>query len=98
MQLLEALDALHRTNILHRDLKAANLLLKDGEIRLAGFGHSKEVLHLADIASEVDISTPGYQALEVLGSARQDIGVDFWPAGLIYWQMLLGRHPWPKVG
>ena len=99
VQLLEALDGLHSANVLHRDLKAANLLLKDGELRVADFGVGKEVLHLADIADTCNIGTPGYQALEVLETrAKQNIGVDIWAAGLIYWQMLLGRHPWPQVG
>lgn len=39
-QLLEGLQFLHQRNIVHRDIKASNLLMKDGVIKIADFGVS----------------------------------------------------------
>jgi serine/threonine protein kinase len=39
-QILEGLHFLHQRNIVHRDIKASNLLMKDGVIKIADFGVS----------------------------------------------------------
>lgn len=40
-QILSALIYMHKMDIIHRDIKCANILLDDGIIKLADFGCSK---------------------------------------------------------
>lgn len=100
MQILLGLQAIHGTNVLHRDIKPGNILLSDGnEVRLTDFGVAKHLPTLNDEATTVNIGTPGYQGPEVLDRSEQHAtGLDIWGVGVVFWEMLRGQHPSPEVG
>lgn len=50
MQLLSAVNFLHSRRVLHRDLKARNVFLKNETVKLGDFGISKILNSTVDLA------------------------------------------------
>jgi len=102
--ILRALVAVHRQNILHRDLKPGNLFLVHGRggtlvPKLIDFGISK-ILAEADeggvnTRTGTPLGTPLYMSPEQ-ASGRKDIDaqVDVWSMGVVLYEMLAGRCPY----
>jgi len=92
-QLLMALEYLHKRDIVHRDLKLENLLLKKHgalEIKLADFGLSK--VYTGE-AMQTACGTPYYVAPEILQGEGYDYKIDTWAAGVLLYVLLSGRLP-----
>ncbi|CAN6587130.1 unnamed protein product [Malus baccata var. baccata] len=96
-QLGAALKLLHSHHIIHRDLKPENILLSgtqdDVVLKVADFGLSRS-LHPGDYAETV-CGSPLYMAPEVLQFERYDGKVDMWSIGVILFELLNGRPPFP---
>ncbi|KAI3625311.1 hypothetical protein CBS9595_000672 [Malassezia furfur] len=97
-QTLQGLAYLHKQGILHRDLKADNLLVDfQGTCKISDFG---TVRRSDDIYSNVeDMSLQGsifWMAPEVMGLSRKGYSakVDIWSLGCVVLEMLAGRRPW----
>ncbi|KAJ4460261.1 putative Serine/Threonine protein kinases family protein [Paratrimastix pyriformis] len=96
-QLVRGLSALFEKNCLHRDLKPSNLLLnreKDNKLILKladfGFAHSNQW----DM-DQTHCGTPLYMAPEVLDACQHyDQKADLWSAGVILYEMVVGRKPY----
>ncbi|GAB4161154.1 MAG: hypothetical protein Fur005_18330 [Roseiflexaceae bacterium] len=90
IQILEALAYLHRRQILHHDLKPANVLISDGHVRLLDFG-------LAVLASQPQpdelSGTPLYLAPEIFRGESYQSASDLYSVGVIAYEMLCGHHP-----
>ncbi|KAJ3427344.1 cyclin-dependent kinase c-2 [Anaeramoeba flamelloides] len=89
-QLLEGLHFCHSKNVLHRDIKGANLLVsKKGVLKIADFG-------LARIARDKGLTdrvvTLWYRSPELLlGSSSYDSSVDMWSVGCVLAELLLRK-------
>ncbi|EAN30875.1 Protein kinase domain protein [Theileria parva strain Muguga] len=92
-QLFRALNYCHKNNVLHRDLKTANLLMdQDGVIKLADFGLARFLPHGKGLLTN-RVVTLWYRSPELLlGSESYDFSVDLWSAGCIMSELVSGSH------
>jgi hypothetical protein len=99
-QTLGGLSYLHREGILHRDLKADNILLDlDGTCKISDFGISKKSdnIYGNDITNSMQGSV-FWMAPEVIRSQGQGYSakVDIWSLGCVVLEMFAGKRPWSK--
>lgn len=85
---------LHKNGIIHRDLKPANILLKNGVCKLSDFGFAKS-LNSEEAVMKSIVGTPLYMSPQILKKGKYTTKSDLWSIGLIYYEMLHGRTPWP---
>jgi len=90
-QLLSALRECHRRKILHRDLKASNLLItQQGVLKLADFGLSRFMQQGKNRYTN-RVITRWYRPPELLlGSTEYTSKIDMWSVGCILGEMILG--------
>lgn len=101
-QVLEGLKYLHQNGILHRDLKADNLLLElDGTCKISDFGISKKSHDIYSNNAELSMQgTIFWMAPEVIHSMVEDqkqgysAKVDIWSLGCVVLEMFAGQRPW----
>ncbi|XP_054150971.1 MAP/microtubule affinity-regulating kinase 4-like [Melozone crissalis] len=92
-QIVSAVHYCHQKNIVHRDLKAENLLLDaDANIKIADFGFSNEFSR----GSKLDTfcGSPPYAAPELFQGKKYDgPEVDIWSLGVILYTLVSGSLP-----
>ncbi|KAE8390537.1 hypothetical protein BDV23DRAFT_155239 [Aspergillus alliaceus] len=99
-QTLSGLAYLHDQGILHRDLKADNILLDlDGTCKISDFGISKKSDNI--YGNDSTNSMQGsvfWMAPEVIQSQGQGYSakVDIWSLGCVVLEMFAGRRPWSR--
>ncbi|KAH9041218.1 kinase-like domain-containing protein [Lactarius pseudohatsudake] len=97
-KILEGLDYLHRSDVVHCDLKAANILTtKTGNVKLSDFGVS---LNLRAMEREIkDVAgTPNWTAPEVIELKGASPKSDIWSLGCTVIELLTGRPPYGDIG
>eukprot|EP01052_Picozoa_sp_SAG31_P018023 SAG31_NODE_1259_length_9077_cov_3.520049_3_plen_361_part_00 len=84
---------LHGENIVHRDLKSANLLIdRSYRVKVCDFGLAKALSQTA--ASRGEQGTPQYDAPELILQGKQaDKKSDVYSFGVVMWELALRRRP-----
>ncbi|CAK58413.1 unnamed protein product (macronuclear) [Paramecium tetraurelia] len=96
-QILEGIQYLHENKVIHRDIKAANILVdSDGTIKLSDFGTSK-VLESEEnliIQNKSLKGTPYWMAPEVCQLKAASFESDIWSFGGVVIEMIGGLPPY----
>ncbi|GMG21241.1 unnamed protein product [[Candida] boidinii] len=98
-QVLEGLAYIHSKGILHRDLKADNLLLEpDGVCKISDFGISKKMENIYSNNSEMSFQGTIYWMAPEVITVKEHKGysakVDIWSLGCVVLEMVGGKRPW----
>jgi serine/threonine-protein kinase len=97
LELARGLEEIHAHGIVHRDLKPANILLGHaGEAKIADFGIALEAGGPALTQSGHSVGTPAYMSPEQLLGARVDARSDLFCFGIVLYELLSGRRPFPE--
>jgi len=97
LQIVTGLEYLHKHQIVHRDIKGANLLVdNNGIVKLADFGASKRLEELVTTSSGPRSlkGTTNWMAPEVAAQKDSGRAADIWSVGCTVLEMLTGVPPW----
>lgn len=91
---LDALGAAHRRDLVHRDIKPENVMIsREGEVKVADFGLVRARSEATSSHSGTIFGTVEYIAPELAAHAHATPGADVYAAGIMLYEMLTGEVP-----
>ena len=95
-EIVYALHIVHEAGLLHRDLKTANIMLRDdGSLALNDYGTATSLLVKAGFMSEDEIQcTPFYVSPERALDEPSGVTSDIYSLGIIFYELLMGKKPY----
>ncbi|XP_030300349.1 serine/threonine-protein kinase Nek11 [Calypte anna] len=91
IQLLLGVNYMHERWILHRDLKAKNIFVKNNLLKIGDFGVSRLLMGSCDLATTFT-GTPYYMSPEALKHQGYNTKSDIWSLGCILYEMCCMSH------
>ena len=95
-ELLDALDFAHEAEIIHRDVKPANVMVDaGGHVKLTDFGVARLMDEAPGEATRMgkQIGTPSYMSPEQIQGQPLDRRTDIFSAGIVFYELLTGKKP-----
>ncbi|CAF0858701.1 unnamed protein product [Adineta steineri] len=97
IQILIAVQYMHKSRILHRDLKARNIFLRSEKVKIGDFGISRILVGTMDVASTFT-GTPYYMSPEVMKHDGYESKSDIWSVGCLLYEMCTYEHAFNGKG
>ena len=107
-QLLKALHAAHQLSIVHRDIKAANVMIlkEGGSVKLADFGIARIAESPELTMTGAVVGTPKYMAPEQMFGLKVDARADLFSVAMVFLDLLallpksppIPRSSLPEIG
>uniref|UniRef100_A0A0D9WBG0 non-specific serine/threonine protein kinase n=1 Tax=Leersia perrieri TaxID=77586 RepID=A0A0D9WBG0_9ORYZ len=92
----KGMDYLHQNNIIHRDLKTANLLIGPGQVvKIADFGVSRQRSQGGDMTAET--GTYRWMAPEVINHKPYDHKADVFSFAIVLWELVTSKIPYANL-
>ncbi len=106
-ELILSIESIHKLDCIHRDIKPDNILIDStGHIKLSDFGLAKVSEKIYENRLDINsntmyhhnknyscVGTAYYVAPEVLNKTGYGPEIDWWSAGIIFYEMLVGYAP-----
>jgi len=99
LEVASGLACLHHKNIVHGDLKPANVLLDEGgTAKLCDFGLATK-MSSSELSFSIGLGTASYMAPELFGSSKgmKKPAVDIWAFGCTCWAMCALQDPFEDL-
>jgi len=96
LQILDALDTMHKHGVVHRDLKPENIMVDDQDrIKLIDFGIAmkEDARRITFVEMSPTLGTPDYISPEQVKGQRGDQRSDIYSLGVMFYEMLTGEPP-----
>jgi len=94
VQVADALACAHAHGVVHRDVKPANILLReDGHVKVADFGIAKAGAGNDLTRTGVVMGTAKYLSPEQVSGSPAEAGSDIYALGIVLYEMLCGAAP-----
>ena len=94
IQIASALEAAHKNNIIHRDIKPHNIIItEEGVAKVTDFGIAKAVSNSTITAFGTTIGSVHYFSPEHARGGYTDAKSDLYSLGVVMYEMLTGRVP-----
>ena len=96
LEILDALDTMHKHGVVHRDLKPENIMVDAGDhIKLIDFGIAmkEDARRITIVEISSTLGTPDYIAPEQVKGQRGDQRSDIYSLGVMLYEMLAGEPP-----
>jgi non-specific serine/threonine protein kinase len=94
IQCCQALHAAHEEGVIHRDIKASNIMInKNGQAKILDFGLAKVIVDASATESSAIMGTYQYMSPEQIQGKPLDRRSDLFSLGVVLYEALAGRLP-----
>ena len=99
IQIADGLNAAHKEDIIHRDIKSSNIMITDnGKVKIMDFGLAKIKGGTQVTKIGTTVGTLAYMSPEQARGEELDLRTDLWSFGVVLYELLTAGHlPFEEV-